>query len=279
MEQILVKVPRGILSTDGRWIKSAIIRQINGYDEQAILEMQKDIPIHQHILFLLEKIVTFNDRQKINPEQALRQLSIGDRVAILFNARKMIFGDIISCTATCAICNSKMSLDLRISDILQSHNHRDNKKIYELETGEYKMKIRPLSALDQDRSIKISTSVDAIENKLAKSCIVSSIPLLPQIIPKSIVVALGTKMEAIDPLSDVTISVSCPECDQKFQALFPSEEFILREFIAHSKNLEREIHWLAFHYGWSEEEILSLPIKKRRKYIELINATLAGESI
>jgi hypothetical protein len=34
------------------------------------------------------------------------------------------------------------------------------------------------------------------------------------------------------------------------------------------------VHWLAFHYHWSEESILSLTSKKRRRYVEFINDSL-----
>ena len=275
----LVRVPRGIPSSNGRWIKNATIRQITGYDEQDMSERSPDIPIHQRVLLLLERIVTFNDCKKTKTKQVLLQLSIGDRTTILFNARKMILGDIIQCTAKCIICNNKMSLDLSISDLLRAHNSYNHKEIYEFETGGYKIKIRPLNAFDQDKLIKRNTSILSAEAELVKSCIVNSIPVLPTIIPKSIVEILGSKMEDIDPLSDLTLNISCPECNKKFQILFPAEEFILRELLANSKNLEREIHWLAFHYGWDEDTILSLPSKKRRKYVELINATLTGENI
>lgn len=277
MEQLLVKVPRGFLTTDGKWIKHLTIRQINGYDEQAMLEIPNNIPIHRRALFFLERIVTFSDEKKIDTIQALRHLSIGDRVAILFNARKIILGNIIACTATCLNCSSKMSFDLNISDLLQIHRSDKNQEFYELNTEGYKIKFRPLCAIDQDYSIKKFSSVEMIGNKLVKSCVVNSIPLLPKILPKKIEIDIGMKMDDIDPLSDLSLRVSCPECSKIFEVFFPSEEFILREFAAHSKNLEHEIHWIALHYGWSESEILKLSLQKRKRYVELINATLAGE--
>ena len=42
-------------------------------------------------------------------------------------------------------------------------------------------------------------------------------------------------------------------------------------------NLNPKYIWLAFNYHWSEDAILSLPIKKRKRYIELINTTLCRD--
>ena len=88
-------------------------------------------------------------------------------------------------------------------------------------------------------------------------------------------------LEEIDPLSNIYLHLLCPECGHSFQASLRVEEFVLGELGMMSGNnqLEREVHWLAFHYHWSEEEILSLPTAKRKRYVELVNATLAGEGI
>ena len=75
--------------------------------------------------------------------------------------------------------------------------------------------------------------------------------------------AVSTKLEQVDPLSDITITVSCPECKHAFSASFPVEHFVLKELM-HGDGLEQEIHWLAFNYHWSEQEILSLPIARRK---------------
>ena len=38
--------------------------------------------------------------------------------------------------------------------------------------------------------------------------------------------------------------------------------------------LYKDIHLLAFYYHWSENEIMSMTIKKRKKYIQLLNEEL-----
>lgn len=279
MEQLSVTIPRGIISTTGRQIREITIRQINGYDEQAVSDISPYVPSHRRTLLFLKDLVTFHDDdQTIDVEDILGKLSIGDRVAILYNVRKMIFGDVIPCTVTCGFCNNKMSLDLNISDILNSlSSHDDPLENYDLEIAGYKIKLKPLNALDQDASIMVpSVDVVSVENMLAKLCIVSSTPSLPQKIPSSIVNALGTKMEEIDPLSNMTLDILCPECNKNLHISFPSEEFILQEILNNSKNLDNQIHLIAFYYGWNEADILSLPVNRRKKFIRLINATLGG---
>jgi len=41
--------------------------------------------------------------------------------------------------------------------------------------------------------------------------------------------------------------------------------------------LYSDIHFLAFHYHWSEKEIMEMPLSKRKKYVNLLRTELAGE--
>lgn len=278
MEQLTIEVPRGIPVFDGKWIKKATINQINGHDERAMLDMPQDIPLYQRVLSLLERIVRFDGIPRARTNEALRKISIGDRVTLLLYARKMILGEKIPCTITCTDCSKKMSLDLKVSEILQNR-FKDQKEIYDLKVDDYQMKIRPLNALDQNTLIENSVTEDLLAEKLAKSCILDSVPKIPSVLTENMIDAIGMKMEEIDPLSDITLHVSCPECDHVFQTSFPAEEFIFKEFEVYSNQIVHEVHWLAFNYGWNEHDILSLPMTSRKKYVELINATLSGEGI
>jgi len=38
--------------------------------------------------------------------------------------------------------------------------------------------------------------------------------------------------------------------------------------------LYRDVHYLALHYHWSEDEIMSMTISKRKRYIEILEDEL-----
>jgi hypothetical protein len=52
---------------------------------------------------------------------------------------------------------------------------------------------------------------------------------------------------------------------------------MLEEMSHRGKLLHEEVHCIAFNYHWSEASILSLPHSSRKKYVSLIERTLAGE--
>ncbi len=47
--------------------------------------------------------------------------------------------------------------------------------------------------------------------------------------------------------------------------------FFFKELKGDLKELYKEVHTLASHYHWSENEILDLTRNKRKEYLELIN--------
>ena len=51
---------------------------------------------------------------------------------------------------------------------------------------------------------------------------------------------------------------------------FRLQEFFFGELNTSRELLRREIHYLAYHYHWSEQDILSMSRDKRREYIEIL---------
>jgi hypothetical protein len=283
LEQVTVEVPRGIIDTKtGIWIRRAKIRKLTGLDEQLLLELPAIMPLHSQILAFLEKIITFFDVGEAGA--IMRQMSIGDITFLLLSARKLMVDDDIACTAQCPSCSKNMSLSISVTELKQTTTAAATtmapERHHEMEACGYRLRVRPLTPQDQDIVLNNNPSSDKVVQALARACIIHSEPQLPDgDISESLLEAIGWTLGEIDPLSDITLHLACPECQHAFHATLPIEAFVLGELYQDKYGLEREVHWLAFHYHWSEQEILSLTREKRKRYVELINATLAGEKL
>lgn len=66
------------------------------------------------------------------------------------------------------------------------------------------------------------------------------------------------------------LEVHCPECNAIFPFLFDLPGFFLNRLRAGLGLLYHEVHILAYHYHWSENEILALPREKRKMYLQLL---------
>jgi len=290
MEHVKVTIPRGFL-LQGKRINKVNLRDLVGYDEQFLQEIpDNELYLNTRVDDLLERITTFEGISKEDTRSILPQLSIGDRVFLLLCTRQLLFGDIIRSTITCPKCEQSMSLELSVKSLLQT-KHPEPSEYYNLKIEGYDMQIRPLTGFDQGlQSLSLFSQSSfgySIEEKsledFVRSCILYSDPPLPDLLPKSLIDEIGLKMEEIDPLSDITFTMPCPECDCAFIKSFPVEDYIFRELdmfrgIPSSSlvsdegesRLDLEVHLLAFNYHWSEQDILSIPTKRRKRYARLV---------
>jgi hypothetical protein len=77
-------------------------------------------------------------------------------------------------------------------------------------------------------------------------------------------------MESVAPGIDLTLEAQCPHCARAFPLPFDVQDFIFGDARVSHDLLYREIHYLAYHYHWSEHEILDMARDKRRRYIEIL---------
>ena len=78
------------------------------------------------------------------------------------------------------------------------------------------------------------------------------------------------EMLRVAPHIDLNMDVTCPECGRNFTMPFNLQDFFFGEMRTSRDLLYREVHYLAYHYHWSEKEIMEMPKDQRRNYIEVL---------
>jgi len=276
VRRLVAQVPHGF-QADKVWIRQATIRELNGYDEQQIASAQNFFPPFKTSL-LLARVVEFNNTpSNLDTLQIIRQLPVGDRIALILHLRKVTFGAILHCTIQCPSCTDKLSTDIAIDSILQPPKNNPQ-PTYPLIFEKHQLTIRPINGSDLE-DLALNQNMPNLPEKLLRACIISSNPPLPEKLSNKFQEQLGTKLAQIDQQADLTLNINCFSCNKSFQTLLDIEDFFFQEITARYTQLEQEIHWIALHYHWNEKDILALPTSKRKRYVELINASLTGDSI
>jgi hypothetical protein len=85
---------------------------------------------------------------------------------------------------------------------------------------------------------------------------------------------IETRMETLAPKVELTMESTCPDCGRDYAAPFDIQTFFLGELRLSKELLYREVHYLAFHYHWSEREIMEMPRQKRRRYIDVLSSEI-----
>ena len=85
---------------------------------------------------------------------------------------------------------------------------------------------------------------------------------------------IAEQLERIAPIIDLELDATCPDCGKQHQASFDIQSFVLQRLLNEKDNLLAEMHLIAMSYGWSLNEILSLPRSTRKSITGLIEQGL-----
>jgi len=280
VRRVVAQIPHGF-QAGSSWIRQATVQELSGYDEQLIVSTQNFSPPIKTSL-LLERVVEFtNLPPNLDLLETIRELPVGDRITLILHLRKITFGSTLYCTIQCPLCTANLSLDLSIDSLLQPANPNPQ-TTYPLKLDGHSLTIRPLRGSDLEDLTITQTPLPNIANlseRLLRSAILISDPALPELLSSQFQEQLSTTLSQIDSQADLTLNITCPSCNKIFQSSLDVENFFLQEATSRYPQLEREVHWIALHYHWSEKDIMSLASSKRKRYVELINASLSGESV
>jgi hypothetical protein len=264
-----------VTSCAGARLEKAVLRELNGRDQEQLLE-QKPLSTIVRMLQLLDSVVDFGDEADQNEKtHLLSSLPVGDFVALVLELRRLTFGDLMQCLITCPVCKQEMAANIPTARLIQKPLTAETKN-FEKKIRGFTLKLRPITCADLTCSAESKRS--PLE-QLARRCILECVPAIPETLDSQFLAEISAELAELDPQADILLYLECPNCSHKFQAPFYPEDFFLREIDAKKAQLEGEVHWLAFNYHWSENEILALPLSKRRRYVDLINMTLSGEAI
>jgi hypothetical protein len=301
-------------SEKGSFKKKVEVRALNGYDQQSLANLPDSTPQPLKTTELLCRVARFetknsnsikhgiDSKESMNKsKEIIGSLTIGDRIALLLYTRKVTFGDVLHLELRCPHCNKVVSSDLSIiTSLLVRHDEgSSNSNMMDIKHRGYNLRIRPITGKDQEKLLQHhhiyqknqdkkgsghSNGNDGLKEEeeeelcsefLIRNCIISCSPkLTKKKLPSSFVRHISSKLEELDPQSNLIFKMQCPYCNNFIEDFFDVEDFIFRELDLHGRGLYQEVNYLALFYHWTEDAILSLPIMKRKKYVDLIDRTL-----
>ncbi len=83
--------------------------------------------------------------------------------------------------------------------------------------------------------------------------------------------AVSSVLDAQDPLVAFTLSAECPACGGSQDVAVDLEGLVLTHFDRCQHALLHDVHRLAAHYGWSEQQAMAVPARRRASYLALID--------
>lgn len=282
-----VPLPRGVINGDR--VGDAEIRPLTGRDEEFLAAGSADGraglgSMAAAVTALLARcVVSLSAAGERPSEEVLRSLSVGDREALLLHVRRATLGDRIDCVATCPdpSCRERLDLTLSVEGLLVEPDPAPlewYEELFAASSGdEVPVRFRLPTGADQEATAELAaTDPVAAGRALLARCVAAS----PGSgaggaeLPDHLASAVGARMAELDPQAEIRLAFDCAVCGRGADVLFDTASFLIAELAATIDRLYDEVHAIAWHYHWSEAEILDLPRAKRRRYLDLIAASL-----
>lgn len=218
------------------------------------------------------------------PPEVAAGLLVADRLYLLLRLRAACFGEQVRADVTCpwADCGKRVSLSFSLGDVpvVRSPDPRPaytaalsdpvlGEVEFRLPTGADQQELAAVAAVDETRALTLllARCVLRLGGRMAPPELVAALPA-----------AVRTEIEQhlydAAPRVEQAMDARCAECGRTFEAPFDIHRLLFGELRADAGRLFQEVHYLAFHYHWSEREVLELPRDRRRGYIELLGQTI-----
>lgn len=292
MERMICRLPGGYIDGVGNIHQEAELKPLTGREEE-LLATQLGQPSATLVTTVLSRCVYRIGTLSPVTKAMARALLVGDRQYLLLKLRELTFGEQVRATLSCPWpdCGQRVDIDFQMSDMPV--------KSVEIKGLIYDMTLSPDTVANHDGEQKSCTVRFRLPNggdqemlspllvqneaealtQLLYHCVQSigdnqelTLESIRHLSPPARL-EIEKQMEALAPGVELTMEINCPECGRDFTAPFDLQDFFFGELRTSLDLLRREVHYLAFHYHWSETEIMNMTRDKRRGYIE----TLADE--
>ncbi len=265
---------------DGLCHRVAELRSLTGDDEVFLLDVDESLfPAQQVTALLARCLISLGSLQLITGE-VVRSLTVGDREALLLHLRRLTLDDRLQCVLNCpnSVCGEKMDLDLRVGDLLllpYPHSQEWHEITLNEGSTSYQVCFRLPTGADQEASANLAqTDLQTATNLLLRRCVKwvtqGEQPEPLDELPAAVEQQLPALMAELDPQAELMLNLNCPVCQHRFSALLDTATYFFQELSRQVRNFYWDVHLLAFHYHWSEAEIMAMPPRRRHLYLDLL---------
>lgn len=284
-QEVRVRLPCGLWAEGQRW-PGARLRELRGSDELFLAEQADQRSPASTANALLSRCLQRLGPHEPVPPEAVGKLAVGDRDALLLHLRRTIAGDRVDSTVTCPEegCGVQMDLTLEVDDLLQpgyDDGEPEQTLSVEADGATYEVRCRRPKVADIQAAARASRDAVEASAEVLGRCVVSAegpdgAPGDPAKWPPELVAAVSEGLSELDPQAELNLHTTCPECDSSFTCLFDPASYVVNE-IGRGEGILREVHHLALYYSWGEAEILAMPRRRRRRYLDVLDRALDRE--
>lgn len=281
--QIAVTLPHGLYDEDGTCHRHAALRPLTG-GEELLLAAGEGAPSAQASSALLASCLARLGGFERVDAGLTAALTRGDRHHLALHLRGQMYGDRISLVVRCPSpgCAALADVDARISSLAPERpepapehlvvDTPAGRATVREPTGEDDAALEKASVSRAERAAILWSRLVELDGRALSP---SDWTALPAAARHAVALALAEGTSA----PDLGLIARCPTCAAWLELELDPFALLARELRGGAERIEAEVHCLAFHYHWSEAEILALPRARRWRYLELLRRELEGRPL
>lgn len=295
----LLLLPGGYLDEQGRLHREVQLAPLTGRDEEYLALAAPDTASASAVTELLTRCLSrVGSVERVNAA-LVRELLVCDRDYLILRLRALTFGPKVEAVLKCSgqECGRPMDVQFSLDDlqverravgahffktrlsspvVVERGGAREETRLVEfrLPTGADQEALAAVFHADERRALRLL---------LARTirCVGELTDVDEELVaglPASALEEIAEQMRLLSPQVEIELDGACPECGTPFSTRFDGVGFFASEMVGNLYGLELEVHLLAWHYHWSEQDILSLTRQKRQRYVNLLRGVLEGQS-
>lgn len=263
-------LPGGYWDEHGRLHRSFELSALTGREEELLTTGGTRETASLVTEVLRRCLVRLGDFAPVPPE-VVRGLLVGDRQYLLLRLRQLTFGDVVRANLFCpwAGCGARVSVSFSVDDVpVVTPEERAPEFTVPFQGGTVGLRL-PTGADQEELAGQATADDGAAVTRLLARCAGRDEDDISAL-PASARAELQDHLARLAPRVEQTMDVACAECGRTFLAAFDIHRYLFGELRTDRELLYQEVHYLAFHYHWSEREIMSMPRDRRRTYIDVL---------
>ena len=207
------------------------------------------------------------------------ELSAGERDGALLATHMELFGPTLDAVDECPQCDEAGRVGVRRGRLwrhaIAARRDGETPAPIPIEVDGFRLRVRRLTAGDLVAA-EDASDPGAARAVMLERCVLEAAcgpaPVATAELSEAAVAAVAEALAAADPGAGLTLGMSCPACDHRWEETLDVGAFVWREVEARAVGLLHQVDTLARAYGWTESDVLRLSPRRRVVYAELAEA-------
>lgn len=196
----------------------------------------------------------------------LRGRPYGRTNAGVLALREAMIGPDLAATASCPGCGTRVEFAVSGAGLRADATQRDGGAV---DAGEYVVDWRPPTPNDLLEAAGAAEPGWALRRRCLVVASATGDPVDPATVSADLLDRAEAAMAEGDPLAEVMVGLTCPECGTAFESDLDLGSFVWAEVESRAQRVLQEVDTLGRAYGWTEGDVLGLSETRRSAYLRL----------